>query len=312
MKRLLSLMASAFICLCMLPMMTVSASAAKENFAKGFDGNSSQSRIIDNEYGNGNGVFAGEKQYFRNLDDKIKLASEGLQMNILVYVGGVARGNYQTETFADDSYDEMYGPDTDGVFYYLDLSGKRPAYDYISTSGKAVLNYQESIDEIFSRLDLYLPKSGQPIYAEDIYKAIDKFVDLLYEYNDTSTSGLRYYLDSDTGKYFYYRNNQLIITRDGKPPAIWLISALIGAGIGGLTTLISYLIAKRGYKFKSKTNPVIYLSSEAVRFTDKSDVFIRSYVTKHRIESSSGGGGGGRSGGGGGGGGGHGGGGHSR
>ena len=312
MKRLLSLMASAVICLCMLSVFAAGSASAAENYAQGFDGNSQRSGLIDNEYNNGKGIFGDDREYFSSLDEKIKLASNELQMNIAVYIGGVARANYQTESFADDSYDQMYGPDTDGIFYYLDLSGKSPAYDYISTSGKGVLNYQESIDTIFTQLDYYLPKSGQPIYASDIYNAIDRFVELLYDYNDTGTSGFRYYLDRDTGKYFYYKNDELIITKTGKPPALWLIAAAIGAGIGGLTTLISYLIAKRNYKFKSKTNPSIYLSSETVRFTDRSDTFLRSYVTKHRIESSSGGGGGSRGGGGGGGGGGHGGGGHSR
>ena len=313
MKRLISVIASVIMCVCMLPLMSISASAVSDNYAKGFSGHSEDSKLIDNEYNGGKGIFGDDKDTFREVDSKIKALSEELQMNITVFVSGVERSDYATEIFADDTYDSTYGEDTDGVFYYLDLSGKYSAYDYISTSGKAVLMYQKHIDSIFSALDYYLPASGETIIADDIRLAIERFLDLLRTYYNEKDSGFEYYHDESSGKYFYFKNNELVISRDHKPPFIWLIASLIGAVAGGLTTLISYFVTKSNYKFKKKTNPSIYLSGNDVRFAEKSDILLRSYVTKHRIESSSGGGG--RSGGGGGGhsfSGGHGGGGHHR
>lgn len=291
-KKITSLIAAVLICINMLPMFIVNAGAA-ENYGKGFDGNSANSGLVDIEYG-GEGLFSDIMQ--QELNESIVRYSEELQMNILVWIGGSYRSDHDTEIFADDTYDEIYGEDTDGVFYYLDLSGKRPAYDYISTSGKAVLMYESKINSMFSYLDNYLPASGQTIYPEDIYSAVMAFLSLLKShYNNNASSSLTYYHDTSSGKYFYYKGNDLIITKS-KPPALWFRSVFIGILIGAIVGLLVYFLTALRYRFKSSANPTVYMKNEASRFHERSDTLLRSYVTKHRIESSSGG----RSGGGGG------------
>ena len=67
----------------------------------------------------------------------------------------------ETSTFCDRAYDEWFGPDTDGVFFFIDMTGKRPAYDYISTAGKAILFYDGVTDDIREATYEYLPSSSE-------------------------------------------------------------------------------------------------------------------------------------------------------
>ncbi|MBR2283035.1 MAG: hypothetical protein IJ874_01245 [Ruminococcus sp.] len=285
------------------------------NYAQGFSGDASKSGIADEK-----GLFTAQEK--AALDAEIQAEAEYLQMNIVVYLGGIQRSEYATEIFADDEYDEYFGEDTDGVFYYMDLSGKSTyegAYDYISTSGRAWIMYQERIGQIYSLLDNYLPTSSEVANAsfdysqfkDNIYNGIGEFIGLLGKYSDGSYES-SYYHDQSSGKYIYRISGKLYITKS-KPPAIKLMILLLGELIGLIVGLIVYFSVKSTYKFKSKTNPSVYIARNETAFERTSDIHLRTNVTKHRIETDSGGG---RSGGGGGGGhshsGGHGGGGHHR
>lgn len=277
-------------------------SSAKTDISKGFDGQSSNSNFVDNA------------DIIENSDDITELiqqTSEELQMNIYVYIAGSSdynKSDYEIETFADSSYDEIFGEETDGVFYYIDLSGRSPAYDYISTSGKAVLLYQKNIDNIFSQLDNYLPASGQTVYSEDIENAIEKFLNLLKSYSNKIPSSMEYYYDESSGKYMFMKNGEFLVSRN-KPITYNLFFMGICIIIGLVTTVIVYFVTKHRYKFKKSQNSMVYVKNEKTVFNKNIDMFIRTYTTKHKIETSSSSGsrgGGGHSGGG------HGGGGHHR
>lgn len=284
-KRFLSLMASAIICLCLVPCLTANASS-KNNYA-GWDGDWQASMLVDNEYGS-SGLFSDE--YREDLTEEIQQYSKDLEMNIVVYIGGTYRSDSETKPFCDDYYDSAYGNDTDGIMYYIDLSGKSPAYDYISTAGKCILLYEKNREDIFNYLDNYLPASGQTIEEYDIYQAVKAFLSELKYYYNQDHSKFEYYHDTSKGTYIYYKDGELQITTE-KPLVLKLRILIVCSVIGFLTALITYLVSKSHYKFKNKTNPSVYLSSEAVRFNEKSDLLIRTYVTKHKIQSSSGGGG---------------------
>lgn len=235
----------------------------------------------------------------QELTQLIQSKAEQLDMNIYVFIAGSGqrrKSDYDTECFADDTYDELYGEDSDGVFYFMDFSGRKPAYDYISTSGKAVLAYQLRIQNIFSQLNKVLPSSDKTDfkpYKDNIHQAVEIFLEQLERYEGHRDN---YYYDKSSGKYFYYKNDKLLITT--KPPLSRRMLALgyaIPAGL--LTTIIFYFVTKSRYKFKKSENPVTYVSHEKTVFTVKNDVYIRTHTTKTRIESSSssGGGGGGHS-----------------
>lgn len=265
-------------------------SAAKTDLAKGFDGNSIYSGFLDN---------SGLAENPDELTELIQKTSEELKMNIFIYVAGASdsyRSDYDIEVFADDFYDEIYGEDTDGIFYYMDLSGRSPAYDYISTSGKAVLLYQKHIDRIFSRLDNYLPPSGQTVYPENVENAVKEFLSAVTAYSKIAPSSTSYYYDESSGKYMFMKNGEFVVSRH--KPMIYNIILLLACMVFGLlVAVIVYFVTKSRYRFKKSQNSVVYVRNDKTVFHRSTDTFIRTYTTKHKIETSSGGG---RSGGGGG------------
>lgn len=267
-------------------------SGAKNNIAKGFDGNSINSGFLDN---------TGMTENPDEITELVRKTSEELEMNIFIYVAGTSdsyRSDYEIECFADDFYDEIYGEDTDGVFYYMDISGRSPAYDYISTSGKAVLLYQNSIDNIFTRLENYLPPSGQQIFPEDIENAVKEFLSAIRDYSKMppGSNSMTYYHDESSGKYMFMRNGEFVVSYH-KPMIYNIVLLGVFIIVGLITAVIVYFVTKQRYKFKKSQNSVVYVRNEKTVFHRSTDTFIRTYTTKHKIETSSGGS---RSGGGGG------------
>lgn len=305
MRRIAALISAFILCFAIAPVFCLKADAAAD-ISKGWDGDVSKSRIQNTRE-----LFSSEE--IETLTEEIQKTAEYLEMNIFICLSDTPMSKESVEIYSDDRYDEIFGEDTDGVFYTLDLSGQSPAHDFISTSGKAVLLYQSHIDAIFSYLDNYLPPSGQgdySLYKDDIYQAIEEFLGKLEYYSDSFESGdaTNYYYDSSSGKYFYYKDGQFMESK-GKPPTVKLMILAVAAVIGAATAIIVYFAIKSHYKFKSSANPSVYVSGEETRLSVKTDTFIRSYTTKVHISSDSGGshGGGGHSHSGG-----HGGGGHSR
>jgi len=281
MKRLVSFIMTAILCVCMVPLLT--GCSEPENDYAGWNGNYQDSVLIDDR-----DLFTETQK--RELDEAIQQKSKELEMNILIYVDGTYRSDADTKTFCDQTYDNWFGNDTDGLMYYLDLSGKTPAFDYISTAGKAILLYEENREFIFNHMDNYLPASGQEIKQEQIYDAIEEFLSQLSVYAKRSTSGTNYYHDKNKGTYIYYKHGELYITHK-KPLIIWIRIWTVSIIIGLLTALITFLVSKGKYTFKAKTNPSIYLSKDAVNFTQRNDHHIRTYQSRSRISSSSSGGG---------------------
>ena len=294
MKKIFSFIAAILMCLTLLPLLIVPASA--ENDYAGWSGDPSKSMVHD-DYG----IFDDNKEKLQELNDLAVQYSEKLEMNICVYIAGPDKKNLSDNSvriLCDDDYDEIYGENTDGVFYYMDLSGKSPAYDYISTSGKCYLLYQKHIDSIFSRLDNYLPPStaaSYDPYKDNIAKAVETFFEQLDYYNSNSSAGgLTYYYDSEHGKYIYYKNGDVVI--DSKlPPAIRLRKLIVSILSGVLVAFVAYLIGKSKYKFKRSENPGVYVSKEQTVFDIKQDNFLRTNTSRSYISSSSGSSGGSRS-----------------
>lgn len=276
-------------------------SGAKNNTAQGFSGNSTDSGFLDN---------TGMTENPDEITELVRKMSEELEMNIFIYVAGTSdsyRSDYEIECFADDFYDEIYGEDTDGIFYYMDISGRSPAYDYISTSGKAVLLYQNNLDNIFTRLDNYLPPSGQQIFPEDIENAVKEFLRAIKDYSTYKPSSLECYHDESSGKYMFMKKGEFVVSYH-KPIVYNIVLLGVFIIVGLITAVIVYFVTKQRYKFKKSQNSSVYVRNEKTVFHRSTDTFIRTYTTKHKIESSSGGsrgGGGGHSHSGGHGGGGH-------
>ncbi len=274
----------------LMVLLLVIQSSAKTDVAKGFDGNSENSHILDS---------ADKIENPEKLEKLVQETSEKLRMNIYIYIAGDAdryRSDYEIECFADDFYDELYGEDTDGVFYYMDLSGRSPAYDYISTSGKAVLIYQKNIKKMFDNINKYLPPSGQTVYAEDIQNAVQAFLSVLDSYGNTKPKPFEYYHDESSGKYMFMKNGEFVVSEH--KPFLFNIALLAVCIVAGLiVAVIVFFVTKYRYRFKKSQNSSVYVKRDKTVFSRKTDTFIRTYTTKRKIETNSGGS---RSGGGGG------------
>lgn len=270
----------------------------QKNLREEFDGDTSLSGIID-DYG----FYDDDK--LDELDEIIQDTAEEIEMNVIVYLSG-ASGYYRTDGDIDDyaaqRYDDICGKDTDGVFLYLDICGKSPAYDLLSCSGKAGVIYGRDVVSIVETANSNLPPSGHSISENQLDSAIETFCYTIQSrYENYKPNSFRWEHDKYTGKYFYYKNGEFYVTKKA-PPVLRLIILGVASVIGATIAIICYYAIRSKYKFKTSANPGIYVAHGETHFTDSSDTFIRSYVTKRKIESSSssgGGGGGGRSGGGG-------------
>ena len=70
--------------------------------------------------------------------------AEDLNMYICVELGNTYYGEGRAKDYCNSTYDDIFGRNTNGVYYYLDLAEHYgDAYDYISTSGKACLIYTD-------------------------------------------------------------------------------------------------------------------------------------------------------------------------
>lgn len=265
-----------------------------ENYGEGFDGDSDASYVYDQA-----DIFDDDKETLRELNTLVDEYSNKLDMNIYVFING-DRSFYsdsEVKRFCDSYYDNKYGEHTDGILYLIDISGGTPARDCISTSGKAVLLYEKNLDRIFSSMDAYLPSSGSTVYPDDIDGAVREFFDQIEHYGRRTPGIFESYHDKVRGYYHYYRNGEYIVSTHN--PATKFIFLLISAVVGIMTGIISFISIKSKYRFKGGTNSSVYVAHGENKLTESSDIFIRSYVTKRKIETSSSSGGG-RSGGGGG------------
>ena len=277
------------------------------NDAKGFDGDSRKSLFLESD--KENTFFSAAERM--ELTRAIQEMSRKLQMNIVVFASRISISDDETKGFVDESYDELFGADTDGVFYYLDMSGKRPAFDYLSTSGKAVVYYEEAREDIFSELDKYLPSSadaaqnGYEPYRENIKKAVHAFLNALDYHAEHCDSEGYYFQSPNTGKYVYFLDGTLYVTTS-RPPRQKFYLMLFALLIGFIASKILDATVRRGYVFVDPVDADIYVSNENVEFTEATDTFVREHTARRsHSSSSSGGGGGGRSSGGSHGGGGH-------
>ena len=236
---------------------------------------------------------------FQQVYSSLKEAAAETGMNLGVCIGSTPMGQSETIALCDDTYDALYGINTDGVFLYLDLSGEENLFDYISTSGKGQFYYTNSenddrVSAIFDEMNPYLSRGN-----EDVPSAVDAFCDELEYYAEMGAPDYYYTYNSDNGKYLIMENN-VIKEVDELPEeytavfswgTIVLIALVMGLAAGG----ISLLVIWRRYQFKTAGDMRNYREQNKIRFTQRSDQFLRQYRTRTKISSDSSGGGGGGS-----------------
>lgn len=255
------------------------------------------------------------------LSGTVRETAKQIDMYVAVFISGEDMSDYETEVFSEECYEDMFGENTDGIFFYMDLSDGKPLYDYISTSGMGALIYTDYrndgknnvIDKIFKKVYNYLPssESGQKASADDLKLAVEEFCSQLKIYADNEVKTFYYNYDPVDKKYIYESGGKAVVSSH-KPYFVMIKYLPIGLLIGIVTAIVMFFIIKSTYKFRKSCDSSVYISKDETNFTVKDDRFIRQYVTKKKIERSSSSGGSHRSGGGSHGGGSHGGGGSHR
>lgn len=279
MRRIASFISALVLVLLILPF---SADEAKAEMLTGYP---SESALIDEL-----GLYDNDPATFSELDTLIKQKAKELDLHLIVFLSGRYRYESEAVIFADDSYDEIFEENTDGIFYYLDLSGGSPANDVISTSGRAVLTYEAHKDEIFSGLDAYLPASGNTVYPNEIKTAIMAYLKYVERYAHDAPSPFAYHYDSNSRTYAYYKHGEYTVSKH-KPLVLYLKPFLISGFTGLIVALITYAVSKNRYKFKGGTDPKIYLSRNSSQFRQNQNIFIRKDTSRTHISTSSSGGG---------------------
>ncbi len=231
---------------------------------------------------------------------RLQAAADETGMNVGVILAGRSRSEYSVELTAEETYFELFGENSDGLIYYMDLSGADP-YDYILTRGMGQFYYTNSddsnrINAIFSSLDYYL----YPVGSEDAYGALLAFAEEVEYYYYKGVPSQYYVYDEEYNKYFYLQNGTIKESLF-RPYIDWesvLTMAFGGFCFGVIAAIFTFIGVKSRYRFKSALSPTAYVNRKNVVYHAQHDNFIRTYTTKVKIESSSSGGGGRRGGGG--------------
>ncbi|MBQ8513791.1 MAG: hypothetical protein IJ496_00135 [Ruminococcus sp.] len=237
------------------------------------------------------------------LSEEIVEMAGYIDMNILVFVSGHYESEGWTQMYCEELCEEYFGLEEDSVVLYMDLSGhddpSYSPYDFFYTRNLARFYYTDDayggsnrVQEIFGYLNPYLPRC-----EEDVYGAIGEFLDQLEWYYDLGPDYDYYYYVPDLEQYVTLSSDNVQEYSDSAPKS-WGLAILIGIVGSLIITLIVFLSIKSHYRFKSAPSSLQYLNFEGAKFGPPSDVFIRKYQTRRKIErsSSSSGGGGGHSG----------------
>lgn len=213
---------------------------------------------------------------------RMQSAADTTGMHIAIIISTEKRSEAVIESIAEEVYDSVFGEKTDGICYYMDLSGY-DAYDYISTSGLGQFYYTDSysnnrIDRIYSAVDKYM----YPVGNEDPAGAIQEFAEQLEYYYQQGIPEQYYIYDEDEHVYYHVENGILITTK-GKPYLNWNTAFLAMAaamGFGVLIAIFVYVAIRARYTFQYSLSPTNYVNKKTVVYRQQHDRFIQSRITK--------------------------------
>lgn len=177
---------------------------------------------------------------------------------------GDDKSDSAVERYADELYEEYFGAYTNGVFLLINNDTN---YDYLSTSGSCIELFTGGrIDELF---DVITPIIIDKNYGAAI-TGLCSYCANLGEPDDPYEE--RYYYDYDEENLYDM-----------------FIGLVVAITISAITFAISVSVIKAPYKLTPKRGASDYIWRSSLKFTEKSDVFLRDYITRTRVSSSSGG-----------------------
>ncbi|MBR3630194.1 MAG: hypothetical protein IKN55_06965 [Oscillospiraceae bacterium] len=223
---------------------------------------------------------------------RLNQAAKATGMNVGVILGTENRSDLTIESVARSSYTELFGNNTNGIIYYIDLKGSNP-YDYIATRGMGQFYYTNSaeynrIEDIFTAVDPYLYPAGN----EDIRGAVMQFAEEVEYYYNAGIPEHYYYYDDETRRYYSIGDDGKIVETAGKPyrdTGIIVGMILLFTGIGVLAAVITFFAVKSRYKFKYALSPTNYVNRKNVEFYNQYDNHVHTRQSKVHLNSDSGG-----------------------
>lgn len=184
-------------------------------------------------------------------------------------------GHKSPMAFSDDAYMDVFGKDSDG---FMILLNNDTYEDHISTSGNAILMYTDI------RLGNILDSAGDYLEEEDFYSALRTMLGRMNNYYDEGIPPENEGYTKDdikdaAGQDFLGRLIN-IVHRLGILFVIFIV-----------VSVITFLIIKSSYRFKTAESARTYVNKSETFFREKQDIYIREYTTSHKISSNSSGGG---------------------
>ncbi len=184
-----------FISVCMLLLFSITAYAVSPVTPKtSFDyrGTDTEASLVS-QYRDSKAFFRDEAEILtgkqqEEIWEKLQAVTDDMDIKVAVFLGGNYRSDPETEDFAHDCAVSLFGNDSDSLFIYLDFEGHSPAYDYIRALNKAERIFNKAaIDDIFDVMYEYLPPSDEPVYSDDVKKALLMGMDEVNELYGKST-----------------------------------------------------------------------------------------------------------------------------
>lgn len=177
-----------------------------------------------------------------------------------------------TQEYADDFYDYNYFGLTDtydGVLILIDMDNRE---FYISTTGEAILMYNDyRIDSILDNMTPYMKSSSY-------YQAFSTGITTLSDYakNGIPEGNKSSYIDSN-GNYVYVKNKSF-------PLSIFLIISFIVSTIVLIIFINKNKLVKKAYQASS------YMDNNKKEIKNLGDIFLTTHTSRVRINTDSGGG----------------------
>lgn len=200
-------------------------------------------------------------------------------MDVLIVTIEDAEGK-SSRNYADDFYDDNgfgLGNDKSGLVLLIDMDNREA---YISTCGSAIRLFTDD------RLARMIDKITGPLSDGDYAKGASVFLDDVEYYYGKGIPSDQYNYDTETKQRDYYRNSP--DAPKGVARSLKNLPLYIAIALGGSLIIVGIMaLNNRGTK---TTHAGTYLEPGSFNLRDKRDIYIRTTVTQHQINTNSGGG----------------------
>lgn len=190
-----------------------------------------------------------------------------------------------TAEFADNFFnDNAYGYDqgASGVLLLIDMNNRTI---YMVTSGIAVQYFNdEDVDNVLSELESDMSSEN---YYDAAYTFTDEVASQVEYVNSKYSEEVNKWFESDYDSYDEYYDEYANQFNNSHKKGIFsnvLIDLVAALALSGIITLIM----ASGAKSKMTVSASTYVNHNKVKIHNKSDIYLRTSVTKTKVESSNG------------------------